>query len=533
LRRWNGWGDDTFAYPLPNSATPFLQELVGQGTPPRDATLGEVVASVPDSRLPAHPLVGADPAERARHARGQSLPDWIALRSGCIPAFPDGVAYPTTNAQVRALLDYAASVGARLIPYGGGTSVVGHVNVLPGDAPVLTLDLSHMSRLLRFDAASHLATFGAGILGPDLEAQLRARGCMLGHFPQSFVLSTLGGWVVTRSNGQQSLGYGRIEALFAGGRLESPAGTLTLPAFPASAAGPDLREAVLGSEGRLGILTEATVRVRPLPELEEFRAVFFPSFDQGQEAVREMMQARLPLSMLRLITAVETETTLALAGHEGLIRWLKRMLRWRGIGEQRCMLILGITGSEASVRLGREESLALGSQHGGVHIGRTLGKQWRRSRFRSPYLRNTLWEMGYALDTVETATHWGNISHMVEVIEQALRTGLQGIGERVLVFSHLSHTYPWGSNVYTTYLYRISANGDPDETLRRWQVLKTAASQAIVSAGGTITHQHGIGTDHLPYLPAEKGPLGMDAVRDLCQRFDPGGIMNPGKLVDG
>jgi alkyldihydroxyacetonephosphate synthase len=161
-----------------------------------------------------------------------------------------------------------------------------------------------------------------------------------------------------------------------------------------------------------------------------------------------------------------------------------------------------------------------------------FGQQWRKGRFRTPYLRNTLWEMGFALDTLETATEWSNIAHMVEVVENALRGGLEDIGERVLAFSHLSHTYRWGSNVYTTYLYRIPEDGHPEETLRRWQTLKAAASKAIVAAGGTITHQHGIGTDHLSYVAAEKGPLGTDALQHLCGRFDPHGIMNPGKLIN-
>ena len=531
MRRWNGWGDEHIDYPLPPSATPFLMEAVGAATPPEDAALADVVATVPPSRLPIHHLVSTDPLDRLLHARGQSLPDWIALRSGRIGAFPDGVAYPHTNAQVRELLEYAARHQACVIPYGGGTSVVGHINVLPGDKPTLTVDLRRMSRMLDLDTISQVATFGAGVLGPDLEAQLRAHGLTLGHFPQSFELSTLGGWIVTRSNGQQSLGYGRIEAMFAGGRLESPAGTMTLPGFPASAAGPDLREVVLGSEGRLGMLTEASVRVRPLPETEEFRAVFFPDFDSGQEAVREMMQARLPLSMLRLSTDVETETTLALAGHETLIRLLKGWLRLRGVGRKRSMLIVGLVGQEASVSLVRQQVLAVAGIYGGVDVGQLLGNQWRKGRFHTPYLRNTLWEAGYALDTLETATHWSNVSHMVASIEETLRTGLLDIGERVLVFSHLSHTYPSGSNIYTTYLYRISENGDVEETLRRWRVLKAAASKAILAAGGTITHQHGIGTDHLPYLSEEKGILGMATLNDVCKRFDPQGIMNPGKLV--
>jgi len=529
MKRWNGWGDDTITYPLHDAPRRFLEELVGRGTPPHDATIDQVVATVPASRLPAHRLVSGDPVTRLRHARGHSLPDWIEIRSGRIKAFPDSVAYPTSDAEVRDLMRYAEQVGACLIPYGGGTSVVGHINSLPGEVPVLTVDLSRLNRLCRFDATSHLATFGAGITGPDLEAQLRARGCTLGHFPQSFECSTLGGWIVTRSSGQQSLGYGRIEKLFAGGRLEAPAGTLELPPFPASAAGPDLREVILGSEGRMGILTEATMRVTLLPEVEAFHAVFFPDFERGMRATREILQARLPLSMLRLSTAVETQTTLALAGHERLIGALERMLQMRGVGESKCMLLLGFTGREEVVKAARKEALGLAGRHGGVHVGRTFGKEWHKSRFRTPYLRNTLWEQGYAIDTLETATDWANIPAMIEAIELALHSGLEEVDERVHVFTHLSHLYPYGSSIYTTYLYRIAPN--PDETLRRWQVLKAAASYAIVAHGGTITHQHGVGTDHLPYLAQEKGMLGMAAIEDLCRRFDPAGIMNLGKLT--
>jgi alkyldihydroxyacetonephosphate synthase len=529
MKRWNGWGDDTITYPLHDGPRHFLEEFVGPGTPPRDATWAEVLARVPASRLPAHPLLRDDAEERLRHARGQSLPDWIALRSGQIPAFPDGVAYPTTDDEVRELLRYAAGVDARLIPYGGGSSVVGHVNPQPGERPVLTVDLARLNRLRRFDEASKLATFGAGVLGPDLEAQLRARGCTLGHFPQSFEFSTLGGWIATRSSGQQSLGYGRIEKLFAGGRLESPAGALELPPFPASAAGPDLREVVLGSEGRLGILTEATVRATPLPHVEAFHAVFFPDFERGRQAARHIMQAGLPLSLLRLSTAVETATTLALAGHERLIGALERLLSLRGVGHDKCMLLLGLTGRETMVKAARKEALGLARASGGVHAGQTFGHEWHKSRFRTPYLRNTLWELGYAIDTLETATDWEGVPAMLDAIEGALRPGLADVGERVHVFSHLSHLYPYGSSLYTTYLYRLAP--DPDETLRRWQVLKAAASQAIVAHSGTISHQHGVGTDHLPYLPVEKGVLGLQAIADLCHRFDPGGIMNPGKLV--
>ncbi len=529
MRRWNGWGDDTIPYPLPASAPAFLDEWVGRAAPPRDATLAEVLATVPPSRLPAHPLVRTEPSDRLRHARGQSLPDWVALRAGRVAAFPDGVAYPLTEEDVAELLAYAAAAGARLIPYGGGTSVVGHVNPEAGGPPTLTVNLRRMNQLLRFDSVSHLATFGAGVAGPELEAQLRARGFTLGHFPQSFEYSTLGGWVATRSSGQQSLGYGRIESLFAGGTLLAPAGALRLPPFPASAAGPDLRQLVLGSEGRLGILTEATVRVSPLPEHEEFHAVFFPEFAAGLTAVRQIVQGRWPLSLLRLSTPRETLTTLALAGHERLIGLLETLLSVRGVGEGKCMLLCGFTGRAADARATREQVLDLCRAQGGVSAGRRFGNQWMESRFRTPYLRNALWDVGYAVDTLETATTWDNVPRLLAQIEDALQGAPIGDEQRVHVFTHLSHVYPQGASIYSTYLFRLAAG--PDETLARWAALKGAASRAIVAGGGTISHQHGVGRDHAAYLAAEKGQLGLDALAAAARCFDPEGRMNPGVLL--
>ena len=535
MRRWNGWGDDTFSYPLPEAALAFLEKAVGPGVATPDATLTEVLAQVPSSRLPAHPLVHTDADARLRHARGHSLPDWIALKSGTIGVFPDGVAYPTTSEEVRELIHYVQNVGARLIPYGGGTSVVGQINPLPGDAPVLTVDMGRMCRLRTFDPVSQLATFEAGIAGPDLEAHLRAHGCTLGHYPQSFEYSTLGGWIAARSSGQQSLGYGRIEKLFAGGRIETPLGTWDIPAnIPASAAGPDLRACVLGSEGRLGLITEATVRVSPLPEREEFHALFFPTFESGLTAVREIMQAKLPLAMLRLSTAVETATTLVMAGHTFLIGGLERYLAVRGAGEEKCMLIMGIAGHEHVAKAAYQAARSIAADHGGLYVGQTFGKTWHKNRFKSPYLRDSLWDAGYAIDTLETATDWAHVPALIDAIESTLRTALLDRDEFVgvakpHVFTHLSHTYPYGSNVYTQYLFRRA--NTPEETLERWQALKTAASEAIVAQGATISHQHGVGVDHKPYLAAEKGEAGMTALRALFKSFDPDGMMNPGKML--
>jgi alkyldihydroxyacetonephosphate synthase len=534
MRRWNGWGDTTITYPLHQGDLDFLEKYVGAGRATSSVKLAGVIAKVPQSRLPDHALITTDAEERIRHSTGQSLPDWLGFHSGHIPVFSDGVSYPLNNDDVRDLLDYARANDVKLIPYGGGTSVVGHINPQPGDAPVLTVDMCRISALKHIDAHSGLATFGAGINGPELESQLRARGFVLGHYPQSFELSTLGGWIATRSSGQQSLHYGRIEHLFRGGHIETPAGTIKLPAFPASAAGPDLRELILGSEGRLGIITEATVRISLQPQKEEFRGIFFPSFAQGMNAVRTIAQQRLPLSSLRLSTATETITTLALAGKERAISKLERYLSWRGVGDGKAMLMMAATGDKKQVKYAINAARNIASDYGahaaGSYVSRTFGNEWHKNRFHSPYLRNTLWEHGYVVDTLETATTWENVPIMIAAIENALHSALEDTGERVHAFTHLSHVYPEGSSIYTTYVFRLADN--PDETMRRWQLLKKAASKAVVTNNGTISHQHGVGTDHAPYLAAEKGELGMSAIRQLCQQFDPETIMNPGKLFE-
>ncbi len=529
MKRWNGWGNDEIDYHLPASAIDFLIDVLG---PPQTRTTTPLLLAltrVPPGRPLPHPLVQADAETRLRHARGQSLPDWAALRFDAIPRYPDGVAYPNSEEEVAQLIVFARTTGARLIPYGGGSSVVGHINPPEGDQPVLVVDMARLARLIDLDETSHLATFGAGVSGPHLEAQLRAHGYTLGHFPQSFEYSTLGGWIATRSSGQQALYYGRIEDLFAGGRVIAPAGMIDLPPFPASAAGPDLRQLILGSEGRLGVITQATVRIRPLPGREDFHAVFFPAWDRAVAAARDLAQAELGLSMLRLSDPVETATTLVLAGRERIIGLAERLLRTRGVAEGKCMLIFGVTGSDEAVKRLRHEALDIGDQHGGVHMGRTMGSEWRKSRFRTPYLRNTLWEHGYAVDTLETALPWAAVPAAHEAILHALRTGLADAGERVHAFAHLSHLYPTGASIYVTYLFRIAATAEA--TLARWRTLKDAASRVIVAHGGTISHQHGVGSDHQPYLAAEKGELGLAALAGVARTFDPAGIMNPGKLI--
>ncbi|HTU82157.1 MAG TPA: FAD-binding oxidoreductase [Candidatus Acidoferrales bacterium] len=528
-RRWNGWGDPRVCAELPRGALAYLRERLGVPALPRDADLASVTAAVPPSRLPVHAGLDASAEARVRHARGQSLADWFALRFGRIGCFPDAVAFPSTGEEFRGLIEFARQTGAALVPYGGGTSVAGHLAPVGSspETPVVAVSTSRRCGLLELDRASRLATFGAGTPGPRIEAALNGAGYTLGHFPQSFEYSTLGGWIVTRSSGQQSLYYGRIEALFAGGTVETPIGTLRIPTVPASAAGPDLREAVLGSEGRIGFVTDAVVRVRPLPEEESFHGIFFRAWPEAFATARELSQSGIPLSMVRLSNAAETLTAMRLAGGGTAKRLQQGYLSMRGAREAACLLILGITGTKASARTAFESARRIWRRGGGIDAGPRIGDRWKRQRFAGVYLRNALWERGYAVDTFETAVDWPRVEATVASMESAARAAFGR--EPVHAYTHLSHVYPQGSSVYSTVIFPILA--DYDANVARWSRLKRNVSEAIVASGGTISHQHGVGLDHKPYLEAEKGPLGIGLLRAAFAYFDPDGIMNPGKLV--
>jgi len=529
MKRIQGWGNIQTEYLVPESAQAYLAQTVGNPFTLTNVTLESLLKKIPPSNLPSHPGILVDAEERLRHARGQSLNDWVDMCDGLVNTFPDGVIYPNTIEEIRNLIQYAETHKINLIPYGGGSSVVGHLTPPNEGPPTLSVDLGHMNQLMDLNTENLEATFEAGVSGPQLEDHLKKQGYVLGHFPQSWEYSTLGGWIVTRSVGQQSYHYGRIEPLFVTGHLETPSGPLDFPHVPKSAAGPDLRHILLGSEARLGILTQATMRIRRLPEEENFYAAFFPTFSIGVDALREIAQAELNLSMLRLSDPIETETTFQLSGEEKLVSIAKKGLNLFGQGDERCMLIYGLTGNHASNTLADRQLAHLVRNHQGMMVKFYLGEAWIEKRFLTPYLRNTLWDLGYALDTLETALPWHKIQQGRQSIISELKGGLTDEGEKVLVFSHISHVYTNGASLYITYLYRRAP--DPHHTLDRWKRLKGAASQAIVAQGGTITHQHGIGMDHQPYLAAEKGPLGMCIIENIIKDLDPNQVMNRQKLI--
>ncbi len=542
-----GWGFAGESFPPPPAMLRWLAERLGPapGAEPTPAEPEPTAAALPDPRplpeLSVPVSTGAD--DRLRHARGRGFSDLVRLRAGRLPAAPDGVARPGDADEVEAVLRECARHGVRVVPWGGGTSVTGGVNALPDPAAGLVLDLERLAGLRRLDAVSGLAAFGAGTLGPEVEDALAPHGLTLGHFPQSWELSTVGGWAATRSSGQESLGVGRIEDLVAGLELVAPAGRLALPALPASAAGPDLRQLVLGSEGRLGVITEVTVRVRQRPAVRRVEALLVPSWDAGTAALRHLVRSGIPLQMLRLSDPDETAVALStgLAGHawEPLVR---RWLRLRGVGvvpaefpgrerDGGCLLLAGAAGGldDSEEALGEAKALlrrVLGRS--AVSLGEGPGRHWLADRFRHPYLRDGLLDRGIATDTLETAGTWSSLPGIYQAVRSALAGGLPG--EPVPVLCHVSHVYPDGASLYFTFFFRRVP--DPDAEIARWAVLKRAATEALVAAGGTLSHHHGAGCWHAPWYPREAGEAGVRLLAAAARELDPAGILNPHVLLD-
>jgi alkyldihydroxyacetonephosphate synthase len=469
--------------------------------------------------------VRVDRVDRVLHAAGKSYPDLVRLRSGDASAAPDAVLFPGSADEVAAVLSVCASHSVAVVPFGGGTSVVGGVEPLRGGfSSVVSLDLERLDSL-SVDRRSLLATFGAGLRAPRAEARLNGRGLTLGHFPQSYELASIGGYVATRSAGQASTGYGRIDKLVRGVRMVAPAGEVVVKPFPASAAGPALRELVVGSEGALGVITEATLAVRPLPSARVYEGWSFRSFAEGAEAFRELEQAHASPDVARLSDEEETRLALALSSSGSLFeRAGLAYLRARGHAGG-CLVIAGFEGASSDEVSARQRRAgAVLARCGGLRLGARPGEAWLRGRYNGPYLRDELLDRGVMVETLETATTWTNLQFLYAAVRDALRAAL---GERSLVMCHVSHLYPAGASLYYTFM----AAQERGREIEQWREAKTAACDAIIAAGGTITHHHAIGADHAPWLRAEIGTTGVDLLRATKARLDPRGIMNPGKLL--
>ncbi|HEY7952037.1 MAG TPA: FAD-binding oxidoreductase [Solirubrobacteraceae bacterium] len=473
--------------------------------------------------------VRVDHGERVLHAAGKGYPDLVRLRAGMPEGAPDAVLYPRDRAQVRALLDACARHELAVVPFGGGTSVVGGVAPLRGEhhRAVVALDLSALGAVLDVDRESQLVAVGAGMRAPALERELGRLGLTLGHFPQSFEYVSLGGCAATRSAGQASTGYGRFEEMVKGLVLVAPAGEIDLPAMPATAAGPELRRLAIGSEGTLGVIAQLSLRVRPAPAARVYEGAFFKDFAAGTQALRALTQEHAAPAVARLSDEAETGMSLALAGSGGLKGRLGRS--YLGLRGYRggCLAILGFEGAIEESALRRKHALAIVRRHEGLPVGQSPGRAWLAQRFAAPYLRDELLTHGVMVETLETATRWSNLQRLHREVGGAIDRALAAQGTPGLVMCHVSHLYETGASLYFTFLARQREG----EEIAQWQAVKHAACEAIIDGGGTITHHHAVGRDHAPWLAREIGSEGVAALRALKHELDPSGIMNPGKLL--
>jgi len=530
-----GWGDPARRPGLSAHARSWLAREVGLGPAQLPVPLDR--ARVGRGALPAAlradlvAAVGAahvldDDAVRVRHTAGSSYLDLLRLRGGDAEQAPDAVVLPASAAEVARVLELCSAAGVAVVPYGGGTSVVGGVTPLRGVAPALvSLDLRRMDALLSVDPVSRTAVFQPGVRGPAAEALLAGHGLTLGHYPQSYERATLGGYAATRSAGQASTGYGRFDEMVVGLVLQTPAGELRLGRGAASAAGPSLLGLALGSEGAFGVVTELTVRVRPAPEVVRHEGVFFRTWDEGLAALRELEQSGAAPDVARLSDPDETRVQLALAGvHGPKGRAGRALLAARGY-RPGCLAVLGWEGPAATVRARRRAAVAVVRRHGGLVAGTGVGDAWAAGRFGAAYLRDDLLDAGVLVETLETSAHWSRLDEVREAVRSALARALAATPPTVMC--HVSHLYPHGASLYFTVLARQAGADLPGQ----WQRAKDAASEAIVAHGATITHHHAVGTDHRAHLADEVGPLGVEVLRAVKAVLDPAGVLNPGKLL--
>ena len=463
-----------------------------------------------------------DPYERLVHAYGKSFPDYVRLLNRHVPCPPDVVAYPRNEADVSAVLEWAAEKNAAVIPFGGGSSVCGGVECDVGDsyAGVISLDMERMDEVVEIDRVSRAARIQAGAFGPAIEAQLKPHGLTLRHYPQSFEFSTLGGWIATRSGGHFATLYTHIDDFVEAMRVVTPSGLMETRRLPGSGAGPQPERLIMGSEGILGVITEAWMRLQDTPKLRASAAIKFTDFLKGADAVRALAQSGLTPSNCRLIDADEAFGTGAGDGSASLM-----------------VLAFESADHDQAAKLAR--AIELVCDHGGIvdvpkaasgteHREGAAGA-WRNAFLRAPYYREVLTPMGVIVDTFETAVTWDRFPVFHAEVKRRMHDVLLRVtGKPGHVTCRFTHAYPDGPAPY----YSFQAMGKPDALMEQWRAIKAVANDVVVTAGGTITHHHAVGRDHRSGYARECPPLFAEALRAAKKAIDPMGVLNPGVLID-
>ncbi|MEK6228558.1 MAG: FAD-binding oxidoreductase [Actinomycetota bacterium] len=548
--RWWGWGHDdvSFTHEDKPALGPFLRhhlELDATRVTSRPVAFGDL--RIPEPSLSpglqaaleealGGGLTSTDPLDRVVHARGKSLRDLVRHRRGELGRLPDVVVRPGDEDEVAAVLRAALDADAVLIPFGGGTSISGSLEASAEERrTVVSLDLSRLSRVLAVDEASRLARIQAGAFGPDLERQLNAQGWTLGHFPDSFTHSTLGGWIATRSSGMQSDLYGDIGDLTRAVRVVTPSGLLVTRPVPSTSTGPSVREMVLGSEGRLGVITEATLHVRRVPERRMILGYLFPTWADGLAAMRDVAASETAVSVTRVSDANETGFSFATRNKPSILDRLKSkalttyLRRRHGFDvEAMCLSFIGYEGSQRHVASQRKLVGRIVGRHGGLCIGSSPGALYDQKKFDTPYIRDFLLDRGALADVSETAAPWSRLSTVYDTVMASAHGAFDQLGVRGFIMCHLSHSYHAGACLYFTFAFEPSAQGDG---LQEYDLVKSAIQQAFIDSGATLSHHHAVGTEHARWLEEDISAPGVAMLQALFTGVDPGANLNPGKIV--
>ncbi|MFZ1362083.1 MAG: FAD-binding oxidoreductase [Candidatus Nanopelagicales bacterium] len=538
------WGVPPEPIKLKAGMVAFLNERVGKLHPSPQA--GRTNVEVPDSRISEGVLsefqsalsaesVTTDADARLAHSGGFSYLDIVARR-GVEPKVADAVIFPTSKEDVVKLLALAEQYRLAVVPFGGGTSVVGGVRAdaevsenSDGFNGILAVAFDKFADLVGINDVDMTVTVQPGMTGPALERLLNPRGLTLGHFPQSWERASIGGYAATRSSGQASSGYGRSNEMIESLTVVTPRGEFDLGIAPGTAAGPDLRQVFIGSEGAFGFITSITLRIRRLPEVTRYEGIMFPTYESALAAFRELKQAQVKTAVLRLSDPQETATNLTMAVEGRTATALNKYLEVRKVAGG-CLAIVSWEGTSAQVKADRSQTWTVFKKHRGVSLGRKVGDGWEHARYSGPYLRDVLMDQGLLVETLETATRWSNMENLRNRVYQALTDSLRAGNPDAPgphIMSHLSHVYDTGGSLYVTVVAEVEA----DDPVGQWERAKQAACQAIVEAGATITHHHAVGRDHAPFLAEEIGESGVELLRSIKAQVDPAGIMNPGVLV--
>ncbi|HTE61404.1 MAG TPA: FAD-binding oxidoreductase [Solirubrobacteraceae bacterium] len=548
--KWWGWGNEGVGFHWEDKPgfAPFVQYAVGLdlhtaepvGKPSFEKMNVGKSAATPTLLASLATIVGeghvtTDAMERVVHTYGKSLRDLVRIRANQVERYPDVVVYPADEAEVQKIVDAAVAADVVIIPFGGGSNIAGSLEPHADEKRVvLSLDMGRLNKVVEIDEESGLARIQAGAQGPDLEEQLNAKGWTIGHFPDSFTHSTLGGWVATRSSGMQSDKYGDIADIARGIRVVRPGGILVIRPIPSASNGPSVREMIIGSEGRLGVITEVTAQVHRTPAKRDVYAYFFPNWEAGIAAMQEISESDAAPSITRISDARETGFSLATSKERhGFDKFaagtvLPTLMKSKGWKlDDICLSFIGYEGSEKHAERQKKLVDRIVKNHGGMGVGKGPGVLYDQKKFDTPYLRDFLLDRGAAGDVSETAMPWSKVNQVHDEVVKAAERAYDEIGIKGWIMSHMSHSYHTGACLYFTFAFVM---GDKDP-LGQYDTVKGAIQQAFIDNGGSLSHHHGVGVEHAPWLEQDISPEGVKVMSGLFSSADPGDNFNPRKIV--